>query len=648
MKPLSERLKFGSRLHEFVLSAVKERREMARAKLSKRHAQWRKNEDLFLAYMPPDAAESKRRRGWESGKLDYHRVHIPYSLAVALSAHTYWASVFLARNPVMQYMARSGAPEMKVQPVEALVDYNIIRGSMMIPLYNWILDPLKYGVGIVCNYYGADSVYVAKEVKVPKKFAGFPIPMTSVTELQGQLYKTYEGNKLFNVRPYDFYSDPRVSLINFQQGEFCGRRVTVSVNSLLSHGYSAGQGYFNLDELRGGLKDGTYFDKGSSQIDTPDDPADQLLASKSKDFVSLTEMEVELIPSEWKVDGDKGEVLWDSPYVQKWRFTIAGDYAVIGAEPLNLLHNKYSFALQVYELDPYAFAPRGMMEIVEPLNKTMSWLLDSHMFNVRNILNGQIVVDPSRVVMRDFEEGGAGRMIRLAPGAYGTDPKTVYGQMLVQDVTQTHLRDMQVLESIIQRVTGVNDPIQGMVNSGGRKTATEVRSASTAGINRLKVHAEINSALGWQPLGSMILSNLQQFYDAEQQMRIAGDLSPGGPVFVDVNPESIAGDYDFVPVDGTLPIDRIALANLWKEMFSVVTSIPPIAQGYDLGGIFAYVAKLAGLKNINQFKIQVTPDQQLLQQVQAGNLTAVPGGPQTAMAETARPAGSVGGNGVRL
>ena len=53
MKPLSERLKFGTQLHEFVLNAVKERREMARAKLSKRHAQWRKNEDLFLAYIPP-------------------------------------------------------------------------------------------------------------------------------------------------------------------------------------------------------------------------------------------------------------------------------------------------------------------------------------------------------------------------------------------------------------------------------------------------------------------------------------------------------------------------------------------------------------------------------------------------------------------
>jgi hypothetical protein len=623
---------------------------MARLKLSNRFSQWRKNEDLFLAYAPPDTAESKRRAKWETGKLDYHRIHIPYSLAVALSAHTYWCSVFLARNPIMQFMARSGKPEMQVMPVEALMDYNISRGGMMMPLYNWLLDPLKYGVGIVCNYYGADTVYVAEEIKVPKTWAGMPIPFTEQTLIEGKLYKSYEGNKLFNVRPYDFYPDPRVSLINFQQGEFCGRRATVSVNSILSKSYSEGYGYFNLDQVRQAISSGQYYDRGSSQLDLPDDPGDMLKGQNSKNFLSLTEMEIELIPSEWKVDERSkrsSEVLWDSPFVQKWKFTIAGDYAVIGAEPMGLLHNKFSFDLQVYELDPYAFAPRGMMEIIEPLNKTMTWLLDSHMYNVRNILNGQIIVDPSRVVMRDFEEGGAGRMIRIASSAYGTDPRTVYTQMAVQDVTQGHLRDMQVLESLIQRVTGVGDNLQGMLNDGGRKTATEVRASGATGINRLKTHAEINSSLGWQPLASKMLSNLQQFYSDELQMRIAGDLSPGGPVFTDVTSESIAGDFDFVPVDGTMPIDRMAMANLWKETMAVIAPIPQIAGQYDLGGIFAYMAKLAGLKNINQFKLQVTPDQQLQQQAQAGNLQPIPS-TETPMAEMAAPpVGSVGGNGVR-
>lgn len=644
MKPLSEKLKFGTPLHDKILSAVRERREMSQKKLSARFAQWRKNEELFLAYLPDDQANSKRKAAWSKGQPDYHRIHIPYSYAVAMSAHTYWASVFLSRTPIMQYMARSGGPEMQVQAVEALVDYNVVRGGMMMPLYSWLFDPLKYGVGIVGCYYCDEKRYISREVTRQKTFGGVSIPFTSETVIDGSLVSTYKGCRLFNVRPYDFYPDPRVSLINFQQGEFCGRRAQVSVNSILSKGYAAGYGYFNVDKLREAIHDGSYYTYGSSQIDLPDQPDEQLREQKSKNFVSLTEMEIELIPAEWTVEDRNGKVaLGDSPYVEKWRFTVAGDFVVIGAEPLGLLHNKFQYHINTYELDPYAFAPRGMMEILEPLNKSLTWLLDSHMFNVRNILNGQMIVDPSRVVMRDLEEGGAGRLVRIAPGAYGTDPHTVYAQMQVVDVTRTHLQDMQVLESIIQRVTGVSDNLQGMVNQRGRKTATEVRSSTTTGINRLKVHAEINSALGWTPLGAMVLANLQQFYDAQQQMRVVGDLSAQGPVFTDVSPDTIAGDYDYVPVDGTLPIDRLAQANLWKEMLATVAPMPQILAQYDIGGIFSFVARLAGLKNINQFKIQVTPDQQILQQAQAGNMVPTT---QTPMAEVA--GGSQGGNGVRF
>lgn len=74
-----------------------------------------------------------------------------------------------------------------------------------------------------------------------------------------------------------------------------------------------------------------------------------------------------------------------------------------------------------------------------------------------------------------------------------------------------------------------------------------------------------------------------------------------------ITPESITGFYDFVPVDGTLPVDRFAQANLWKELLMQMSRVPQVMSQYDLGKIFGWVASLAGLKNINQFKIQVLP-----------------------------------------
>jgi hypothetical protein len=48
-------------------------------------------------------------------------------------------------------------------------------------------------------------------------------------------------------------------------------------------------------------------------------------------------------------------------------------------------------------------------------------------------------------------------------------------------------------------------------------------------------------------------------------------------------------------------------------------NFPQIMQTYDVAKIFGWVAGLAGLKNVSQFRVNVVPDQQLQHQVQAGN-----------------------------
>ncbi len=190
-----------------------------------------------------------------------------------------------------------------------------------------------------------------------------------------------------------------------------------------------------------------------------------------------------------------------------------------------------------------------------------------------------------------------------------------------------------------ERIGGVNDQIMGMLSTGGRKTATEVRTSTSFGINRLKTQAEYASVCGWSPLAQMIVQNSQQYFDMELKLKIAGDLTMNaGQGFLMVNPDNIAGAYDFVPVDGTLPIDRYAQVQLWEQMFQSILQIPQIGMQYDLGGIFQWVAQLAGLKNITQFKIQLTPDEVLAAQMQAGNSVPMGGG-----GERPRPNGNAPG-----
>ena len=313
---------------------------------------------------------------------------------------------------------------------------------------------------------------------------------------------------------------------------------------------------------------------------------------------------------------------------EKWVFTVTTDWEVVlGAQPLGALHNKFPFSVMEMEPEGYALAGRGISDILEPVQNTMDWLINAHFYNVRKALNDQFVIDPSRIEMKDFQDPLPGGGIRLSPNAYGSDVKTAIQQLQVVDITRAHLSDINHMVEVGQRAIGVNDQILGALGTGGgRKTATEVRTSSTFGINRLKTIAEFGSAMGWTPMSQMMVQNTQQYYDLERKFRIVGDLAQeAGEQFMNVDAESIQGFYDFVPVDGTLPADRFAQANLWRELINQMRQFPELAQQYDVGRIFAWVAQLAGLKNINQFKIQFAPDDVLQRQAQAGNVVAGPG-----------------------
>lgn len=631
--------------HDRIIDAVKRRWKLSRDKMSERYKIWEDAEKKFVAYMPATEAEKKRETKRDQGKPQYTTIEIPYSYAQLLAAHTYWTSVFLGRTPVFQFTGRHGEAEHKVQALEAIMDYQLQVGQMMIPLYIWLMDVGKYGIGVVGNYWEHEKSYVAQLVEVPKTWMGLPLPGTKQKVRQTMEMTSYLGNKLYNVRPFDWFPDPRVPVAQFQRGEFCGRYVEVGWNYVKQRG---AQGiYQNVEHLKG-TKPGMWLREGGSNpaVTLPNSGSGSEVAittipstsdEDKLDYVSLLEMCVELIPNEWG--------LGSSNMPEKWMITIGNDTVILRCAPLGCLHNKFPFSVMEYEVEGYGIFKRGMMETLKPLNDVMTWLFNSHFHNVRKVLNDQLVIDPSRITMKDVTGPDAGRLIRLRPEAYGTNAKEAIHQLDVVDITRSHLTDANVVAEMMQRLSGVTDNIMGLVNAGGRKTATEVRTSSNFGINRLKTNAEFFSAGGFAPLSQMMVQNTQQYYDAQFKFKIAGDLLSNLPGYLEVTPDMIAGFFDFVPVDGTLPIDKFALANMWKELLLGMRQVPSLALQYDFGSIFGHIAHLSGVKNLQQFKLQVTPDQVLQAQVQAGNV--VPLGGQSGRS-SGRPAGGpVGSAGPR-
>ena len=624
---VKDKLKYGSELHQKFLTAILDRWRLSNEQMTKFYDAFDTAENSFRMYLPARTEDKKRQSQRKvSGVVQYTDIVIPYSYAILMAAHMYWSQVFLGRDPVFQFQSQSGETEEGAMALETLFDYQLRVGKMMVPFSIWLLGLGKYGLSVLGHYWDEKWSNIVNYVDVPSLTPeGTPDPNRAPKkEKQVQRMMSYAGNRVFNVRPRDFFPDPRLPLVRFQEGEFCGHIAVVGWNKIVSN-----PEFFNLDNIPPGETTYSWPERSSSIGEPP------LTSTRSvqmgRNAVALLEMTIDLIPEMWGIGPETQP--------QKWAFTVANRTAIIGAEPLGALHNEFPYDIQMYEVEGHDFLGKGMMELLKPLNDGMDWLFNTHIYNVRKSLNDNFLVDPSRITMSDFE-GGPGRIIRLKPSAYGTPLDSVFKQLQVMDITRSNINDLQTIADFMQRLTGVVDSIMGMLDPGGRKTATEVRNAGGFSVNRLKVNAEYNSTLGWMPLAEKMLSNTQQYMEAPVRWKIGGNF--GKTNYMEIKPEDIAGAFFYVPADGTLPIDRQGQAQSWNELFQSIGKFGPmgmqILQSYDMGGIFAWVAQLMGLKNIERFKIQqqpgappmgmnpvAMPDNQVAQNVQAGNLIPIPG-----------------------
>lgn len=587
-----------SELHRKLISRISSRMKISRQNQSKQHVRWRDAENRMVAYIPESIMDAKRRQRRDRGEPQYTTIQIPYTFAVVMTAHTYWTSVFFGRNPIHQYSGRNGTGEMQVQAMEALVQYQVDVGRMLAPYYLWLYDAAKYGIGIIGIYWDKRVTQYGSIESDPQS--------GEMVQVSRQV-PGYQGNCAYNVSPYDFFHDPRVTVGNFQRGEFLGVETSLAWHEIKRS--EARGDYMNVDKIT--AQSGQYRGNGdrensSSQVERPDDSLWALSGEEGEKpaRVKVLEFYCEISPQEWGVGNAKSS--------EKWCFTLTADERlIIGARPLGAIHGEFPFGVIESELEAYGVYNRGLTELVDPLQRTMDWLINTHFYNVRSALNNQFLIDPSRVHMKDAQKGGPGFIFRFRPEAYGSDVRTAMAQFQVNDVTQAHMRDLDAMLAIGERMTGINEQMFGVLANGGRKTATEIRTSTGFGTNRQKTQTEWMSVSGFSPHAQQITANTLQYYDGMQKVRIVGEAAKAaGMQFIQVAPETIAGEYDFVAVDGTLPVDRFAQVTMWKDLLSTLVSNPigqQVMLQYDMAKLFGWVFSLGGLKNIDQFRVQVAP-----------------------------------------
>ena len=205
MPSLTKEIPKQSDLHSKILRRLSDRIKYANQQQT-RDDRWTKADDTILAYVPESELDSKRRAARENrGEPKYTTIKLPYTFALLMFAHTYLTSVFFGRSPVHQFAGRHGETEQQVQGLEALIAYQCDVGEMMGPYFLRLYDALKYGVGVIEEYWDREEIQFTTIQEQVDGTTG------AVSKVQVRVKSPgYEGTRICNISPRDFLPDPRV------------------------------------------------------------------------------------------------------------------------------------------------------------------------------------------------------------------------------------------------------------------------------------------------------------------------------------------------------------------------------------------------------------------------------------------------------
>lgn len=585
-----DKLRPGSDLHAKVLKRLNAHFDFSANAMSQHHPRWNWQETRIQAYIAqPDYKDLVSQLSNNNGAPpEPIKIVVPYSYATLHAAATYIYSILAGRRPVFPLLPTRGTASDKAEYMQAALQSNLELTKGYEALWQMIWDGLVYDVGIVRIGWKEEN---GKRLEIRNG------EREMVEGLQ------FAGNVMMPVDPYHFFPDPRVPMHQVNtRGDFVFWLSFQSETTLYDREYD-GQLKWVKEACRAEAEQGSVGELGPvansnrrARIGTNN--ALLRAAGDVVKFIAPREGTVRLVPKDWG--------LGDEDYSQLWKFTFTKNQ-IMQAQPLGMAHNKHPVAVAEPTSFGHEFGGLSFADFIGPFQDMISWLINSRMENVRTTVNNQFIVDPSRVEMQDLRTPPEGKAIRLKQAAIGSDVREAIQQLTVMDVTQGHFQDMQLLRMLGDATSGINDNMRGIQSAGGRRSATEARMAMQAGASRLSQMAIRISSQAMDDIANQQILNIQQFMPDEMWIELSGDETK--PTSTLLKPDMIAGSFNYQVSDGSLPYDKMALLETWKEIMVAVMQDPELRQLKDVPKIFDHIAQLGGAKNISQFNRSFPPGQ---------------------------------------
>jgi len=609
MRPPEQGMKPTQPLHGAVVKRLLGYFEMGTRDSKDRRSIYAMADNLFTSYVDPDDIDS-------SGKLKnpYERTLVlPFSQACVETLASYLHSAMTARTPWVPLMTYDPDLVRSVPLLESVLHSFHTENNCDLRLFGWVLDALKYGRGVMQAYWDAEQEPVVAEYQVPiPGMFGVTGATTIARRTEWQVKREAEMWENIDIR--NWIQDPRCPGWDLQRGEFVACEAFYhwyEVEKLRATGE-----WFNVDEIPKDLSPQMETRAGSGRTRYSVSYDNQLEGDRSPVFA--LSFFVRLIPALWP---SKTVPIGQSYREETWEFCLVNGQTICRARPIDNRHDRFPFATMDAHFDAHAAWQPGDLEQTEALNSHASFLYNARRMNVLSSVLNAIVFDPRYISTTDIMQPYPGMRVRLLQ-ALDRPISSVLHQMQTQDVTASYLSDIGMIGTLLKDVTGAVDTIRGQL-AKGTVTATEIDAATSAAQARAASRGNRMWLQGIRPIVDIEIEDVQQFMSQERYVQIAAEGRTGQNRLL-LSPGMLQGSFLVAPMDLTQPVTRDRQGEVLLKLAELVGTNPLLQMQYDVTQIIEEAFFALGVKNIDDFKVQVQPTADVLGQAEAGNLIPTP------------------------
>ncbi len=353
-------------------------------------------------------------------------------------------------------------------------------------------------------------------------------PMRVYRDVRGtKKIKSYSGPMVEVISPEDFWMDPDATSV--ENAQFVIHRVHRTFGELKD--MERDGIYKNVDKVK------EWADKSKDYLANAES-AERYAAAGRIDPATNSAPNQNLQPARRKLEVFEWWGLLDlknDGFLEPYMVVVCGD-SILRMEKNPYGHGQAPFEVLRPMLDPFTFLGIGMPELVGEFQELKTALLRQTLDNVSFQNNGMWLVNRNAGV-------DINALLNPRPG---TIVRANITQGAVTPITPSSLQSMpltmlELVDSMLQKRTGVTSYNQGLDANSLNKTATGITKIMNASAQRIELIARIMAETGIRPLYQKMLMLNQQFIDQTIVIRVFNHP-------VEISPDDLAGDFD-VTVD---------------------------------------------------------------------------------------------------